>query len=128
MTAVVAQRAGVLTRVLLVLLIACGTTPAPAPVISGSAPPAPAPAPTPTPPPEPDANTGFDLYVTPSNVTDWKLDGEVRTDRLPSRIRGLSPGKHTLEIDPPDGYLPYRVELAIVLGKSEKLDIALQHR
>src|SRR5262249_35001027 len=34
------------------------------------------------PPPVGDQNTGFDLYVSPGGVTQWRLDGEVRTDRL----------------------------------------------
>ncbi|MEP6865839.1 MAG: hypothetical protein ABJE66_34785 [Deltaproteobacteria bacterium] len=52
---------------------------------------------SPPPPVTPDPNTGFDLDVSPQ-VTQWRIDGEVRTDRLPSRIRGIAPGPHTIQI------------------------------
>ena len=73
-----------------------------------------------------DPSTGFDLYVTPASVTRWKLDGESRTDRLPSRIRGISAGAHTVQIEPPPGFLSQHQEVAVELGKAPKIEIALQ--
>jgi hypothetical protein len=103
-----------------------------------AAPPKPVPAPVPVekkePPPTPveeppavpgDANTGFDLYVDPVNVPAWLLDGDRRTDRLPSRIRGLAPGKHVVVIEPPDGFHRKEVEVVVELGKSSRVDIKL---
>jgi serine/threonine protein kinase len=84
-------------------------------------------APKPPPPPPPaDPSTGFDLYVSPSGVTQWKLDGEVRTDRLPSRIRGISPGPHAVQIDPPPGFMSQNQQVAVELGKAPKVEITLQ--
>jgi len=73
-----------------------------------------------------DPNTGFDLYVIPAGVTQWRLDGEARTDRLPSRIRGISAGPHTVQIDPPTGYLSQLQHVAVEAGKSSRVDIKLQ--
>ena len=100
-------------------------------VVSGKPKPAPAPAPTqtaakPPPPPAADPSTGFDLYVTPAGIAQWKLDGESRTDRLPSRIRGISPGPHTVQIEPPPGFLSQLQQVAVELGKAPKVEIALQ--
>jgi hypothetical protein len=78
------------------------------------------------PPPPADPGTGFDLYVTPAGITQWKLDGESRTDRLPSRIRGISPGPHTVQIEPPPGFLSQLQQVAVELGKAPKVEIALQ--
>jgi serine/threonine protein kinase len=73
-----------------------------------------------------DPNTGFDLYVTPPGVTQWKLDGDARTDRLPSRIRGIAAGPHTVQIDPPPGFLSQLQQVAVELGKAPKVEITLQ--
>ncbi|HEU0033794.1 MAG TPA: protein kinase [Kofleriaceae bacterium] len=73
-----------------------------------------------------DANTGFDLYVTPAGVTQWKLDGEPRTDRLPSRIRGIAPGVHAVQIDPPPGFMSQNQQITVEAGKPGKLEIELQ--
>jgi hypothetical protein len=81
-------------------------------------------APPPLPPPDP--STGFDLYVAPAGITQWKLDGESRTDRLPSRIRGISPGPHTVQIEPPPGFLSQHQEVMVEAGKAPKVEIALQ--
>jgi len=87
--------------------------------------------PTPTPTPDPattvggDQNTGFDLYVSPAGVTQWKLDGESRTDKLPSRIRGISPGSHSVAIDPPPGFLSQSEQVTVELGKAPKVEIVL---
>jgi hypothetical protein len=101
-------------------------------VMSGKSRPVPAPAPAPVavkqppPPPAPDPSTGFDLYVTPAGITQWKLDGDSRTDRLPSRIRGISPGPHTVQIEPPPGFLSQLQQVSVELGKAPKVEIALQ--
>jgi eukaryotic-like serine/threonine-protein kinase len=101
-------------------------------VMSGKPRPAPQPAPTPVavkqppPPPAPDPSTGFDLYVTPAGITQWKLDGDSRTDRLPSRIRGISPGPHTVQIEPPPGFLSQLQQVSVELGKAPRVEIALQ--
>ena len=80
-----------------------------------------------TPPPvTADPNTGFDLYVTPAGITQWKLDGESRTDRLPSRIRGISAGPHKVQIEPPPGFLSQSQQVAVELGKAPKVEIVLQ--
>src|SRR6185503_1263959 len=85
---------------------AAGTTPAPA--IAG------------------DQNTGFDLYVVPPGTMTWRLDGEARTDKLPSRIRGISPGQHTVAIDAPPGFMSQNMPIQVELGKSPKVEIILQ--
>lgn len=76
---------------------------------------------------ESDPNSGFDLYVNAKGrpVEAWLLDGERRTDRLPVRVRGLSPGTHTIEIEPPAGFKPASRQIIIVAGKSEKIEIEL---
>jgi serine/threonine protein kinase len=98
--------------------------------LAGRTRPSPEPAPPPVvaapPPVTADPNTGFDLYVTPAGITQWKLDGESRTDRLPSRIRGISPGPHTVQIEPPPGFLSFSQQVAVELGKAPKVEIALQ--
>jgi eukaryotic-like serine/threonine-protein kinase len=73
-----------------------------------------------------DPDTGFDLYVTPAGVTQWKLDGDTRTDRLPSRIRGIAAGPHTVQIDPPPGFLSQHQQVTVELGKAPKVEITLQ--
>jgi hypothetical protein len=101
-------------------------------VMSGKPKPSPQPAPTPAvvkqppPPPAPDPSTGFDLYVTPAGISQWKLDGDSRNDRLPSRIRGISPGPHTVQIEPPPGFLSQLQQVSVEAGKAPKVEIALQ--
>jgi serine/threonine protein kinase len=73
-----------------------------------------------------DQNTGFDLYVVPGGVTTWRLDGESRTDKLPSRIRGISPGSHTVSIDAPPGFMSQNQPITVDAGKSPKVEIALK--
>jgi hypothetical protein len=85
-------------------------------------------APTP-PPPVPavgDQNTGFDLYVNPPGVVTWRLDGEARTDKLPSRIRGIAPGAHNVAIDAPPGFMSQNQPITVESGKSPKIEIVLQ--
>jgi eukaryotic-like serine/threonine-protein kinase len=94
--------------------------------LSGSRSRSPAPAPSVAKQPAADPSTGFDLYVTPPGVPQWKLDGETRTDRLPSRIRGISPGAHTVQIDPPPGFLSQVQNIAVELGRAPKVEIILQ--
>ena len=110
-----------IVAVVAVLIIAMSGKPRPAPP-----PPAPAPVKLPPPPPAPDPNTGFDLYVAPAGITQWKLDGDSRTDRLPSRIRGISPGPHTVQIEPPPGFLSQLQQVSVEFGKAPKVEIALQ--
>ncbi len=108
--------------VIVVLLLFGGPAPtpqlAPTPRVVGTAPP--------VPPVAADPDTGFDLYVTPAGVTQWKLDGESRTDRLPSRIRGITAGAHTVQIDPPPGFLSQHQQVTVELGKAPKVEITLQ--
>jgi eukaryotic-like serine/threonine-protein kinase len=73
-----------------------------------------------------DENTGFDLYVTPAGITHWKLDGEARTDKLPSRIRGITPGVHSVQIDPPPGFMSHTQQVTVEGGKAERVTIVLQ--
>ena len=73
-----------------------------------------------------DQNTGFDLYVTPAGTMTWRLDGESRTDKLPSRIRGITPGPHTVSIDGPPGFLGQNMPITVELGKAPKIEITLQ--
>jgi len=73
-----------------------------------------------------DQNTGFDLYVQPPGTMTWRLDGEARTDKLPSRIRGISPGQHTVAIDAPPGFMSQNMPIQVELGKSPKVEIVLQ--
>jgi serine/threonine protein kinase len=84
---------------------------------------APAPAPTQV---AGDQNTGFDLYVNPPGTMTWRLDGEARTDRLPSRIRGISPGPHTVAVDAPPGFMSQNMPINVELGKAPKVEIVLQ--
>jgi serine/threonine protein kinase len=70
-------------------------------------------------------DTGFDLYVAPATVTRWRLDDEVRTDRLPSRIRGISPGKHRVQIEAPPGFLSESQEIEVRAGEAPKVTIEL---
>jgi hypothetical protein len=72
-----------------------------------------------------DQDTGFDLYVTPGGISSWKLDGEGRNDRLPSRIRGIAPGVHTVQIDPPPGFLSQSEQVTVEPGKAPKVEISL---
>ncbi|MGE5183980.1 MAG: protein kinase domain-containing protein [Acidobacteriota bacterium] len=72
-----------------------------------------------------DPSTGFDLYVSPAGVTTWRLDGEVRTDRLPSRIRGISPGLHQVAIDAPPGFMGQNQPVTVEAGKAPKVEIVL---
>jgi hypothetical protein len=73
-----------------------------------------------------DQNTGFDLYVNPPGTMTWRLDGEARTDKLPSRIRGISPGQHTVAIDAPPGFMSQNMPVNVELGKAPKVEIVLQ--
>ncbi|HEY5926377.1 MAG TPA: protein kinase [Kofleriaceae bacterium] len=73
-----------------------------------------------------DQNTGFDLYVVPPGTMTWRLDGEARTDKLPSRIRGISPGQHTVAIDAPPGFMSQNMPIQVELGKAPKVEIVLQ--
>jgi hypothetical protein len=73
-----------------------------------------------------DQNTGFDLYVNPPGVVTWRLDGEARTDKLPSRIRGISPGAHNVAIDAPPGFMSQNQPITVEAGKSPKIEIVLQ--
>jgi eukaryotic-like serine/threonine-protein kinase len=77
-------------------------------------------------PPPVDPNTGFDLYVQPAGIVQWRLDGEARTERLPSQIRGISPGAHTVQIDGPPGFLSQTKKVEVVSGKAERVDIKLE--
>jgi hypothetical protein len=80
----------------------------------------------PTAPLTADPSTGFDLYVTPPGMTKWKLDGEARTDRLPSRVRGITAGTHTVQIEPPPGFLSQFQQVTVEPGKAAKVEIVLQ--
>ena len=100
------------------------TTP-PAVVANTKPVPAPTQPPVPTPAVAGDQNTGFDLYVNTSGVVQWRLDGEIRTDRLPSRIRGVAPGPHTVVIDPPPGFLSGSQQIMVVQGQAPKLEVKL---
>ncbi len=73
-----------------------------------------------------DPNTGFDLYVTPPGLITWKLDGESRQDRLPSRIRSIPAGTHTIQIEPPAGFLSQSQQVTVELGKAPKVEIILE--
>jgi serine/threonine protein kinase len=70
-------------------------------------------------------DTGFDLYVTPSTVTRWRLDDELRTDKLPSRIRGISPGPHKVSIEAPPGFMSESQQIDVKAGLAPRIDITL---
>jgi serine/threonine protein kinase len=98
-----------------------GATDAPAPAVAAT--------PAATQPPQAppiDPSTGFDLYVQPAGIVGWRLDGEARTERLPSQIRGIAPGSHTVQIDAPPGFLSQTQKVEVVLGKAERIDIKLE--
>ncbi|NVB83368.1 MAG: PEGA domain-containing protein [Kofleriaceae bacterium] len=73
-----------------------------------------------------DPNTGFDLYVNPPGTMTWRLDGEARTTKLPSRVRGIAPGVHTIQIDAPSGFLSQNQTVTVELGHAPKVEIVLQ--
>jgi len=109
-----------------VLVVTAGKSGTAAPgSAGGSAPAGSAMVAAPQPPPI-DPNTGFDLYVQPAGLVQWRLDGEVRTERLPSQIRGISPGPHTVQIDGPPGFLSHMKKVEVVSGKAERVDIKLE--
>ncbi|HEY4181065.1 MAG TPA: hypothetical protein VGM90_29680 [Kofleriaceae bacterium] len=109
------------------VLSACGSNaPPPSAPVENAAPPKPTPAPEPAAPLPADMATGFDLYVTPDTVTTWRIDGEARTERLPSRIRGIATGHHSVEIEPPPGFLGARADIDVDAGKSHELRLTLQ--
>jgi serine/threonine protein kinase len=72
-----------------------------------------------------DQNTGFDLYVSPAGISQWRLDGQLRTDRLPSRIRGIGPGTHDVSIEAPPGFVAQTSHVTVEAGKSSKVEINL---
>jgi hypothetical protein len=110
----------------LLMTAACGGSPAVAP--ASVAPPPPVA--VQLPPvivvvPDPTADTGFDVIVTPDGAQ-WRLDGELRTDPLPSRVRGIAPGRHTIQIDPPPGYAGVTKTVSLDAGLALVVDITLQ--
>jgi hypothetical protein len=72
-----------------------------------------------------DQNTGFDLYVQPSGVTQWKLDNDARSDKLPLQIRNVTPGRHTVYIEAPAGFLSQSREVVVERGQAPKVEIVL---
>ena len=62
----------------------------------------------------------------PAGVTTWRLDGETRTDKLPSRIRGITAGSHQVAIDAPPGFMSQNQAVAVTLGNTQKIEIQLQ--
>jgi eukaryotic-like serine/threonine-protein kinase len=72
-----------------------------------------------------DDQTGFDLYVVPAGITRWRLDGELRTDRLPSRIRGIAPGPHAVVIEAPPGFMSQSQNVVVTAGQAQKVTIEL---
>jgi hypothetical protein len=72
-----------------------------------------------------DDHTGFDLYVIPAGITRWRLDGELRTDRLPSRIRGIAPGAHAVVIEAPPGFMSQSQSVVVQAGQAQKVVIEL---
>ena len=94
------------------------TTTTPTPPTQGDQPPAPTTAAS-------DQNTGFDLYVQPGGVTQWKLDGDARSDKLPLQIRNVAPGRHTVYIEAPAGFLSQSREIVVERGKAPKVEITL---
>ena len=71
-----------------------------------------------------DPNTGFDLYVVPSNVK-VKLDGDLLSTNPPLSIRQLSPGDHEVEIMAPAGYASKTQTIRVEAGKAPKITISL---
>lgn len=69
--------------------------------------------------------TGFDLHVRPAGIVAWRLDEETRTDPLPARVRGLSPGMHTIEIDAPPGYLGRIDSFRLARDQALKIEVVL---
>jgi hypothetical protein len=91
----------------------------------GRAEPAAKPAEAPAAGPAVAGTAGFDLYVTPAHVAAWRLDGETRTTDLPARINGLAPGRHTVAIDAPPGFMSESLELDLQPGELRKVEITL---
>jgi hypothetical protein len=67
--------------------------------------------------------TGFDLRVTPTG-TKVSLDG-VAIGLAPLRVRNLSPGRHTLDIEAPHGYFSQHVALDVAPGEALELSYTL---
>jgi hypothetical protein len=72
------------------------------------------------------ASTGFDLYVTPNNVSGWRIDNQINTSRLPAQIRSVQPGRHTIAIDAPPGFMSATQVVDVEAGKAGKVEITLQ--
>jgi serine/threonine protein kinase len=73
-----------------------------------------------------DPSTGFDLYVSPSGVSTWRLDDAVRNDRLPARIRRLAPGPHQVAIEAPPGYRSVTKTVTVEAGQAPRVNIPLE--
>jgi eukaryotic-like serine/threonine-protein kinase len=71
------------------------------------------------------AATGFDLYVTPNNVAGWRLDNAVNTSRLPAQIRSVTPGRHTIAVDAPPGFMSSSQDVVVEAGKAGRVEIKL---
>ncbi len=72
-----------------------------------------------------DDKTGFDLYVTPSTVKGWKLDGVEQQINVPARIRDIAPGVHTIAIDAPIGFMSANKTVSVELSQASKVEITL---
>jgi len=70
------------------------------------------------------ATAGFDLYVTPGNVIGWRLDGQAQSIELPARAN-VEPGKHTIAIDAPAGFINESREVTLQPGERQRIEIKL---
>ena len=72
-----------------------------------------------------DANTGFDLYVTPTSVTGWRIDDKPQSTTLPAQIRQVAVGKHRVSIDAPAGFMSVSQDVEVKAGQVERVTITL---
>jgi serine/threonine protein kinase len=73
-----------------------------------------------------DANTGFDLFVTPATVTGWRIDDKPQSTSLPAQIRQVTIGKHRVSIDAPPGFMSVSQDVEVKAGTVDKVVITLQ--
>ncbi|MBK9032498.1 MAG: serine/threonine protein kinase [Myxococcales bacterium] len=73
-----------------------------------------------------DANTGFDLFVSPASVTGWRIDDKPQSTTLPAQIRQVATGRHRVSIDAPPGFMSVSQDVEVTAGQVERVTITLQ--
>jgi len=124
MIAIIAAALVVLT-VVIVMVATSGSKPTTTTAAAGTAPQQGSPGSAEAPRVAGDDKTGFDLYVTPTTVKGWKLDGVAQQINVPARIRDIAPGVHTISIDAPPGFMSANKTVSVDLSQASKVEITL---